>query len=76
MIAYEFGPDDPHVFVVNCMNYSVPEIRQRLKGASAHRIRQELWNRVRSKLWGDSFWSDGCFYRSMDLRDRRRAVLH
>jgi REP element-mobilizing transposase RayT len=38
---------------------------QRFKGASAHRIRHELWERVRGKLWGDSFWSDGYFYRSV-----------
>jgi REP element-mobilizing transposase RayT len=38
---------------------------QRFKGASAHRIRHELWERVKGKLWGDSFWSDGYFYRSV-----------
>ena len=35
------------------------------EGASARRVRQELWGRVRQKLWGDSFWSDGYFYRSI-----------
>ncbi|MCL4518609.1 MAG: transposase [Thaumarchaeota archaeon] len=43
----------------------MPQIAQRLKGVSAYRIRHELWDRVRSKLWGDSFWSDGYFYRSI-----------
>jgi putative transposase len=38
---------------------------RRLKGASAHRVRHEMWERVREKLWGDSFWSDGYFYRSV-----------
>jgi len=65
MEACEFGPDHVHVFVSGCKNYSVPQMVQRLKGASAHRIRRELWEHVREKLWGDSFWSDGYFYRSV-----------
>ena len=65
MEACEFGPDHVHVFVSRCKNYSVPYIVQRLKGASSHRIRHELWERVKDKLWGDSFWSDGYFYRSI-----------
>ncbi len=36
-----------------------------MKGVSSHTIRQRLWDRVRGKLWGDSFWSDGYFYRSV-----------
>jgi hypothetical protein len=28
-------------------------------------IRHQLWDRVEGKLWGDSFWSDGYFYRSV-----------
>ena len=48
-----------------CRNYSVPYLVQRFKDASSHRIRKELWERVKRKLWGDSFWSDGCFYRSV-----------
>jgi putative transposase len=65
MEACEFGPDHVHLFVSRCKNYSVPYMVQRFKGASAHRIRHELWERVRGKLWGDSFWSDGYFYRSV-----------
>ena len=63
--ACEFGPDHVHVFVSGCRNYSVPYMVQRFKGASSHRIRKELWERVKGKLWGDSFWSDGYFYRSI-----------
>ena len=64
MEACEFGPDHVHLFVSRCKNYSVPQMVQRFKGVSARRIRQELWERV-SKLWGDSFWSDGYFYQSV-----------
>jgi len=63
--ACEFGPDHVHLFVSRCKNYSVPQMAHRLKGASAHRVRHELWDRVKEKLWGDSFWSDGYFYRSV-----------
>jgi putative transposase len=65
MEACEFGPDHVHVFVSRCKNYSVPEIARRLKGASSRRIRLELWDRIKDKLWGDSFWSGGYFYRSI-----------
>ena len=63
--ACEYGPDHVHLFVSGCKNYSVPYMVQRLKGASSHRVRHELWDRVKTKLWGDSFWSDGYFYRSV-----------
>src|ERR1700722_7721421 len=63
--ACEFGPDHVHLFMSGCRNYSVWDMVQRFKGASWHRIRKERWQRVRGKLWGDSFWSDGYFYRSI-----------
>ena len=65
MEACEFGPDHVHLFVSGCRKYSVPYMAQRLKGASAYVIRHQLWDRVKGKLWGDSFWSDGYFYRSV-----------
>jgi len=65
MEACEFGTDHVHLFVSRCKNYSVPSMVQRIKGASSHRVRHELWERVKDKLWGDSFWSDGYFYRSV-----------
>ena len=65
MEACEFGPDHVHLFVSKCKNYCVPQMVQRFKGASSRRIRSELWNHVKDKLWGDSFWSDGYFYRSV-----------
>jgi len=65
MEACEFGPDHVHVFVSRCKNYSIPYMVQRFKGASSHTIRHRLWSRVKGKLWGDSFWSDGYFYRSV-----------
>ena len=65
MEACEFGPDHVHIFVSRCKSFSVPYMVQRFKGASSHKIRHDLWKNVRDKLWGDSFWSDGYFYRSV-----------
>lgn len=65
MVACEFEPDHAHVFVSNCKNHAVTAMAQRLKGACSRRIRLEFWERVKDKLWGDSFWSDGYFYRSI-----------
>ncbi len=48
--ACEFGPDHVHLFVSRCKNYSVPHMVQRFKGASSHKIRHELWERVKGKL--------------------------
>ena len=55
MEACEFGSDHVHLFVSRCRNYSVPYMVQRFKGASSHMIRHELWERVKGKLWGESF---------------------
>ncbi|MCL4339840.1 MAG: transposase [Thaumarchaeota archaeon] len=63
--ACEFGLDHVHLFVSGCRKCSVPYMAQRLKGASAYAIRHRLRDRVRGKLWGDPFWSDGYFYRSV-----------
>lgn len=65
MEACEFGLDHVHLFVSHCKNYCVPQMARRFKGASSHRLRHELWGNVKGKLWGDSFWSDGYFYRSV-----------
>ena len=65
LAAVEFGPDHVHLFVCNCKNYSPAELARRFKGASSRLLRLALWERVSQKLWGDSFWSDGFFYRSV-----------
>ena len=63
--ALAFGPEHVHIFLGACKNYSVAEIAKRFKGASSRRIRKECWDRVKSKLWGEAFWSGGYFYRSV-----------
>ena len=63
--AIEFGPEHVHIFVGACKNLSVSGLARLLKGASSRRLRSQCWDRFRSKLWGDSFWTDGYFYRSV-----------
>ncbi len=60
-----FGPDHVHLFVSNAKNYSVVELAQRFKGASSHYLRKNFRYRFRNKLWGDSFWSEGYFHRTV-----------
>jgi len=61
----EFGPEHAHIFVGACKNMAVSELARLLKGASSRRVRAQCWGRICGKLWGDSFWSDGYFYRSV-----------
>lgn len=61
----EFGPDHVHIFVGACKNYALAELARRFKGASSRLIRKAAWDRIKGKLWGDSFWTDGYFYRSV-----------
>jgi putative transposase len=63
--AVEFGPDHAHIFVGACKNLAVSVLARLLKGASSRRLRMQCWDRIHGKLWGDSFWSDGYFYRSV-----------
>ncbi len=63
--ALEFGPDHVHLFLGNCKKYSVPQVAQYFKGASSRELRKKYMDRVKIKLWGDSFWSDGYFYESV-----------
>ena len=60
-----FGSDHVHLFVSNCKNYSAAELARRLKGVTSRVMRANLWRELRPYYWGDSFWSDGYFYRSV-----------
>lgn len=60
-----FGPDHCHLFVSGCKNYAAAELARRLKGATSRFIRANCWKELKPYYWGDSFWSDGYFYRSV-----------
>ena len=63
--AVAFGPDHAHLFVSGCKNYSAAKLAQYFKGASSRFLRKNYWNRIKGKLYGDSFWSDGYFAESI-----------
>ena len=65
MSGIGFGQDHVHLFVSNCKNFSPVELARRLKGASSRMLRANLCKELRPFYWGDSFWSDGFFYRSV-----------
>ena len=63
--AIEFGPDHIHVFVVGCKNYGASYLAGQLKGYSSYMIRKQCWDQIRTKLWGNQFWSGGYFFESV-----------
>ncbi len=65
ILALEFGPDHTHLFIGNCKNYSIPQLVRYFKGFSSKVIREECWDRIKRKLWGDKFWSSGYFYEAV-----------
>ena len=65
IVAMEFGPEHLHIFVANCKNYAPCKIVQHIKGFSSFMMRKNHWNLFKNKLWGDKFWSEGFFCRSI-----------
>ena len=65
LVALEFGPDHVHIFVANCKNYAPCKIIQFLKGFSSRMLRKNHFQLFRHLLWGDKFWSEGYFCRSI-----------
>jgi len=57
--------EDAHLFISGCKNYSVAKLAQYFKGASSRFLRKNYWDRIKGKLYGDSFWSDGYFAESI-----------
>ena len=65
ILAVECGPDHMHIFVGGCKNYSPAELTRRFKGASSRLLRKVCWEQIKGKLWGNAFWTEGYFYRSV-----------
>jgi putative transposase len=61
-----FGPNHMHAFITGCKNYSTAELARRFKGASSRVLRENYAERIKAAgLYGDSFWTDGYFYRTV-----------
>ena len=61
VVACAFGPDHTHVFLSGWKNYSTSYLAHRFKGRSSRVIRKCFWERVKPKLWGGKFWTNGYF---------------
>lgn len=63
--GYGFGPDHLHLFVSNVRFVSEVELVRQVKGFSSRMMRKNFWYLFKTKLWGEKFWSEGHFYRSV-----------
>jgi putative transposase len=55
----EFGGEDDHVHLIVCCppKLAIANLVGKLKGKSSYFLRQEFWEEIKNKLWGDHFWS-------------------
>ena len=67
LLAYNFGPDHLHLFIANVRWIGEIELVRQIKGFSSYMMRHGHWNLFRHKLWGNKFWSEGHFYRSVGM---------
>ena len=65
LLAYNFGPDHLHLFVSNVRFVSEVELVRHIKGYSSYMMRKGHYYMFKDKLWGEKFWSEGHFYRSV-----------
>ncbi len=65
VLAYNFGPDHLHLFVSNVRFVSEIELVKRIKGYSSYMMRKHFSYLFKTKLYGEKFWSEGHFYRSV-----------
>lgn len=65
LAGYGFGDDHLHLFVSNVRFVGEIKLVQLLKGYSSYMMRKGHWDLFKDKLWGDKFWSEGHFYRSV-----------
>jgi len=63
--AYDYGPDHLHLFVSNVRFVGEVELVRQIKGFSSYMMRKGHWYMFKDKLWGNKFWSEGHFYRSV-----------
>lgn len=65
LAGHGFGPDHLHLFVSNVRKIGEIELVRQVKGYSSYMMRRGHWELFRQWLWGDKFWSEGHFYRSV-----------
>ena len=65
IVTMKGGPDHLHIFVANCKNIAPSKLIQQLKGFSSYMMRKNHLKLFKHLLWGDKFWSEGYFCRSI-----------
>ena len=55
----EFGGEHDHVHLMVSIHpkVAVSNLVGKLKGKSSYILRREYWNRIKTMLWGNHFWS-------------------
>ena len=65
IVTMKGGPDHLHIFVANCKNIAASKLIQQLKGFSSYMMRKNHYNLISNYLWGEKFWSEGYFCRTI-----------
>ena len=65
IVEIRAGPEHLHIFVANCKNIAPCKLIQELKGFSSYMMRKNHFNLFKNLLWGNKFWSEGYFCRSI-----------
>ena len=55
----EFGGEDDHVHLMVSAHpkIAISNLIGKLKGKSSYMLRKSFWSQIKSKLWGNHFWS-------------------
>ena len=65
IVTMKGGPDHLHIFVKNCKNVAPAILVGQLKGFSSYMMRKNHKKMFGHYLWGNKFWSEGYFCRSI-----------
>ena len=65
IVTMKGGSEHLHIFVANCKNIAPSELIRQLKGFSSFMMRKNHKKLIQHYLWGDKFWSEGYFCRSI-----------
>ena len=65
IVTMKGGPDHLHIFVADCKNVAPAKMIGELKGFSSFMMRKNHKRLFEMYLWGDKFWSEGYFCRSI-----------
>jgi putative transposase len=57
LMQYGFEADHVHLMVQVHPKIAVSNLVGKLKGKSSYVLRRDYWESVKTKLWGDKFWS-------------------